>query len=52
MLHHSVWEMSMAQQLKLASTHPEFFPLDDVYYTLELDYEDWEIENNNKKQVC
>jgi hypothetical protein len=42
--------MSVAQR-KLAATYPEFFPLDDMYYTLELDYEDWELEKNKKKQV-
>ena len=40
----------MAQR-KPATTFPELFPLDDMYYTLELDYEDWEHEKNKKKQV-
>lgn len=40
----------MAQK-KFENSYPEFFPLDDMYYTLDMDFEDWEIEKNKKKQV-
>lgn len=38
------------QASKCASAYPGFYPLDDMYYTLDYDAEDWEIERNKKQQ--